>query len=127
MIAGGLPAMERLTECFYQRVFADPLLLPLFRDPSDPHAERLALWLSELLGGPKLHTQQRGGFAAMRDAHHGLKITPAQRTAWAEHMRCAAEDCQLPVEFRQRFMSFIEGGSTFAMRVSWPIDQRGPR
>ncbi len=119
--------MERLTERFYQRVFADPLLLPLFRDPGDPHAARLALWLSELLGGPKLHTQQRGGFEAMRDAHLGLKITPAQRTAWAEHMRCAAEDCQLPVAFRQRFMSFIEGGSTFAMRVSWPSDQRGPR
>jgi len=119
--------MERLTTRFYERLFSDPVLIPLFHDQGAEHAERLALWLTELLGGPKLHSQERGGFAVMRGAHQGLKITPTQRAAWADHMRAAAEDCELPLEFRQRFLSFIEGGSTFAMRVSWPSDQRGPR
>jgi hypothetical protein len=42
-------------------------------------------------------------------------------------MRQAAIDCELPIAFQQRFMPFIEGGSTFAQRVSWPVDQRWPR
>ena len=126
-MAGGMPAMERLTQRFYERVFADSRLVPLFRDTSDPHAERLALWLAELLGGPKRHTEERGGFEVMRGAHHGLKITGAQRKAWADQMVAAAEDVGLSEEFRRAFMPFIEGGSTFCQRVSWPRDQRWPR
>ncbi len=126
-LAGGEPVIERLCVRFYERVFEDPLLVPLFRDPGEDHAGRLALWLTELLGGRPLHTEQRGGFAVMAGAHHGLRITEAQRTAWAGHMRAAADDLDLPVDFRRRFMPHIEGGSTFCMRVSWPKDQRGPR
>ncbi len=126
-LAGGRPALERLALRFYERVFDDPLLTPLFAHPGDEHAHRLALWLVEVLGGPPLHTEERGGFAVMRGAHHGLEITEEQRGAWAAHMRGAAEDLDLPLEFRRRFMPYIEGGSTFAMRVSWPRDRRGPR
>ncbi|MGI9116264.1 MAG: group II truncated hemoglobin [Gaiellales bacterium] len=125
--AGGLPGLERLTTRFYERVFADPVLLPLFRDPGEQHAERLTLWLAELLGGPALHTEQRGGFEVMRGAHHGLRITGEQRKAWADHMHAAAEDVGLDEDFRRAFMPFIEGGSTFCQRVSWPRDQRLPR
>ena len=126
-LAGGLPALERLTTRFSERVIADPLLLPLFRDPGEEHAERLTLWLAELLGGPPLHTEQRGGFEVMRGVHHGLKITGEQRKAWADHMHAAAEEIGLSVEFRKAFMPFIEGGSTFCQRVSWPRDQRWAR
>ena len=126
-LAGGTSAIEDLCKRFYERVFDDPLLLPLFRDPGEEHAGRLSLWLTELLGGPPLHSQQRGGFAVMAGSHHGLRITEAQRTAWAGHMCAAAADCGLPDDFQRRFMPHIEGGSTFAMRVSWPKDQRGPR
>ena len=126
-LAGGRLPLERLALRFYERVFEDDRLLPLFRHPGDEHAHRLALWLIELLGGPPLHSRERGGFAVMRGAHHGLEITEEQRSAWAEHMRLAAEEVGLPEEFRRRFMPHIEGGSTFAMRVSWPRDRRGPR
>lgn len=126
-LAGGRNALERLAVRFYERVFDDPLLTSLFAHPGDEHAHRLSLWLVELLGGPPLHTEERGGFAVMRGAHHGLEITEQQRTAWADHMRRAAEEVGLPDEFRRRFLPYIEGGSTFAMRVSWPRDRRGPR
>ena len=122
-----MPAIEALTTRFYERVFADPVLLPLFRDPTEPHAERLALWLAELLGGPPLHTERRGGFATMRDAHRGLRITEPQRRAWAEHMRGAAEDVGLDEGFRRAFMPHVEGGSTFARRVSFPPEERWAR
>jgi hypothetical protein len=39
----------------------------------------------------------------------------------------AAEDVEMPAEFRRRLVPYIEGGSTFALRVSWPVDRRGPR
>jgi truncated hemoglobin YjbI len=63
----------------------------------------------------------------MRGVHHGLKITGEQRQAWADHMHAAAEEIGLSVEFRKACMPFIEGGSTFCQRVSWPRDQRWAR
>ncbi len=125
--AGGLPAIEALTTRFYERVFADPVLLPLFRDPGEPHAERLALWFVELLGGPPLHTEQRGGFAVMKGAHAGLRITEEQRRAWAGHMFGAAEEVGIPEDVRKALIPHVEGGSTFARRVSFPPDERWAR
>jgi truncated hemoglobin YjbI len=125
--AGGMPALEALTQRFYERVFDDPVLTPLFRDPGEPHAERLALWLAELLGGPPLHTEQRGGFAVMKGAHAHLRISEEQRRHWADHMFAAAEEVGLPEDFRRALMPHIEGGSTFARRVSFPPDERWAR
>lgn len=125
--AGGPAGIRRLTEAFYERVFADPTLAVLFRDPGDDHAERLALWLTELLGGPPEHSRTRGGFDVMTAAHHGLRISEAQRQAWVAHMFAACEEIGLSASFRQRFLPHVEGGSTYATRVSWPADQRWPR
>lgn len=126
-LAGGAAAIERLCRRFYELVFADDLLLPLFRDPDDEHAERLAMWLTELLGGPKEHTAVRGGFAVMRGSHVGLEISEAQRQRWAQLMFAACRDVALPDEFQRRFLPYVEGGSTLAMRVSWPSDRIWPR
>lgn len=117
-LGGGDAGMHRLAAAFYERVFADELLLPLFRDPGEDHVERMALWLTELLGGPPVHTDARGGHAVMAAAHHGLRITEPQRARWAELMRAAVDDVGMPAEFRERFRPYVDGGSTFAMRVS---------
>jgi hemoglobin len=126
-LAGGRLGVHRLCEAFYARVLADPLLLPLFRDPADEHAERLAMWLTESLGGPAEHSAHRGGPAVMEGSHHGLRISEAQRARWASHMRAACADVGMPKAFVDRFRPFVDGGSTFAMRVSHPADQRRPR
>ncbi len=119
-LAGGDVAMHRLAHAFYDRVLADPLLRPLFRDPGEDHAERMALWLTELLGGPAAHTEARGGFAVMQGAHHGLRITEEQRQRWVDHMRAAAVETGLPDAFLRGFRPYLDGGSTFAMRRSHP-------
>ena len=121
--AGGGPAIHRLCERFYQLVFVDPLLAPLFRDPGEDHAGRLAMWLTELLGGPAEHTATRGGFEVMRGAHVGLRISEAQRSRWAALMFRACRDVGLDEEFVHDFLPHVEGGSTLAMRVSWPADE----
>jgi truncated hemoglobin YjbI len=126
-LAGGAAGIRRLTDRFYALVFADDLLAPLFHQHDDHHADRLAMWLTELFGGPAEHSEHRGGFEVMRGAHHDLRISEPQRARWAELMFRAAAEEDLPEEFRRRLVPYIEGGSTFALRVSWPADQRGPR
>jgi len=126
-LAGGSVAIRRITGAFYERVFTDPLLAPLFRDPGDDHAERLAMWLTELLGGPAEHTASRGGFVVMRGAHVGLRISNEQRQRWVALMFEACRDVGMDDAFMRRFLPYVEGGSTLAQRVSWPGDERGPR
>jgi len=126
-LAGGAAGIRRLTDRFYGLVFADAVLAPLFHEHGDHHADRLAMWLTELFGGPAEHSRHRGGFEVMQGAHHGLEITEPQRARWAELMFRAAGEVELPEEFRRRRVPYIEGGSTFALRVTWPADRRGPR
>jgi truncated hemoglobin YjbI len=125
--AGGAPAIHRLSERFYELVFADDLLPELFRDRGEDHAGRLAMWLTELLGGPPEHTEARGGFAVMRGAHQGLRISEEQRQRWAALMFRACEEVAIPAAARRELLPYVEGGSTLAMRVSWPSDEIWPR
>jgi hemoglobin len=118
-LGGGRVGIHRLATAFYARVFEDAILSPFFRDPGEPHAERLALWLTELLGGPAEHTEARGGYAVMIGAHRGLRIPEEARARWAELMRAACDDAGMPQAFTERFRPFIDGGSTLAMRKSF--------
>ncbi len=126
-LAGGAPGIHRLCERFYELVFADDLLAPLFREPGEEHAGRLAMWLTELLGGPAEHTQARGGFEVMKGSHLGLEISEAQRARWASLMERACAETGMSRDFQQRFVPYVEGGSTYAMRISWPADRIWPR
>src|SRR3954451_18667698 len=85
-LAGGAAGIRRLTDRFYALVFADDLLAPLFHQHDDHHADRLAMWLTELFGGPAEHREHRGGFEVMRGAHQDLRITEPQRARWAQLM-----------------------------------------
>jgi hemoglobin len=58
--ARGVDAFRRLTEVFYDKVLEDPLLAPVFAHMSDKHREHVAIWLSEVFGGPKNYTDELG-------------------------------------------------------------------
>ena len=115
---GGDQAAHRLAQAFYARVLADPVLLPLFRDPSEPHAERMGWWLVELFGGDQVHSAQRGGFATMVRAHHGLGIKEAQRAQWVAHMTAATEEVGLDPAVAAGFARYVETASRLAMNGS---------
>ncbi len=120
--AGGMPAFDRLTEGFYRRVHADPLLAPVFAHVGDAHANHVALWLAEVFGGPPSYTDEHGGYPAMMRHHLGLAITPERRARWAQLISEAADEAGLPEdpEFRSAFVAYVEWGSRIGMANSQP-------
>jgi CDGSH-type Zn-finger protein/truncated hemoglobin YjbI len=114
---GGLPALTRMTRLFYSKhIPADPLLAPLFATMSPEHPQRVATWLAEVFGGPKLY----GGYPRMISQHLGKQITEEKRARWVELLQQAAAEAGLPndPEFRSVFGSYIEWGTRLAVENS---------
>jgi truncated hemoglobin YjbI len=127
--AGGAPALSRLTQVFYDRVRADPLLGPVFAEMSPHHPEYVALWLGEVFGGPPAYSELRGGYAHMLGRHLGRALTEEQRARWAQLIAGAADEAGLPAdpEFRSAFVAYVEWGSRIALANSQPGAEPPPR
>ena len=104
--AGGAPAFERLTDRFYQLVKADELVGPLCAHMDAEHPHYVAMWLSEVFGGPARYTAERGGYPHMLQMHLGKGITEERRRRWVSLLMDAADDVGLPSdpEFRAAFV-----------------------
>lgn len=71
-----------MTVLFYEKhVPADPLLAPLFANSPPDQPRRLALWFAEVLGGPALYSEHRGGYQQVAAAHAGASFTEERRAA----------------------------------------------
>ena len=119
--AGGLPALTRMTRVFYEKyVPQDPLLAPLFATMSADHPERVAKWLSEVFCGPKVYSEECGGYSRMLSQHIGKCLTEEQRARWVALLVQSAHDAGLPndAEFRSAFGAYIEWGSRLAVENS---------
>jgi hemoglobin len=127
--AGGADAFERLTSAFYERVRADDLLSPVFAGMSDDHPHHVALWLGEVFGGPRLYTEEHGGYPHMLAKHRGLALTEEQRFRWVVLIAQAADDAALPAdpEFRSAFLAYVEWGTRLAVTNSQPGAEPPPR
>ena len=119
---GGREALRNLTETFHPKVLKDPLLAEMFREVPDFHAEHLAMWFEEVLGGEPRYTNERGGFKAMIGMHRGRSIQPEQRKRWVELLMETADEVGLPSdpEFRSAFAAYVEWGSRRAQANSQP-------
>jgi hemoglobin len=116
---GGLPALTHLTKIFYDRVFADPLLAPLFVNFTESHRANVAVWLAEVFGGPSTFTETRGGHLHILRAHHDLGITEEQRARWVELMADSARTVFPTDEALLRsFTDYLNWGSAIARDVS---------
>ncbi|MEW9571514.1 group II truncated hemoglobin [Rhodanobacter sp. Si-c] len=115
--AGGLPALERLTGIFYQRVPDDPLLAPLFAHMDARHPHFVALFLAEVFGGPARYSEQRGGHRAMLAQHVARHLNEAQRARWMALLLECADAAGLPdnPEFRSAFVGYVEWGTRLAV------------
>ncbi|MBO8195537.1 globin [Streptomyces oryzae] len=122
---GGIDALRRLSNTFYDGVLADPLLAPVFADFTRTHIEHVAVWLGEVFGGPARFTAELGGHQALLRAHLGLSITEEQRARWVELMAVAVEK-ELPDDelLRGQVMEYFDWGTKIARDVSaGPVDE----
>jgi truncated hemoglobin YjbI/uncharacterized Fe-S cluster protein YjdI len=118
---GGLTALTRMTRIFYEKhVPEDPLLAPLFASMAPDHPQRVARWLGEVFGGPKLYSEQHGGYTRMISQHLGKALTEDMRARWVELICRSAQEAGLPSdpEFQAAFRSYIEWGSRLALENS---------
>jgi hemoglobin len=121
--AGGDVAIERLINCFYDRVEHDALISPLFPGGvSSEHRDHVAAWWQEVFGGPPRYSQELGGYAAMVTKHRNLGISVEQRRRFVELMSVAADDAGLPddPEFRSALLAYLEWGTRLAFQNSQP-------
>lgn len=120
--AGGAAALERLTEIFYAKVKADPLLQPVFAHMDERHPQYVAQFIGEVFGGPTRYSTQRGGHAHMIRQHLGRHLGEAMRRQWVNLLLDAADEAGLPAdpEFRSAFLGYIEWGTRLAVINSQP-------
>ncbi|MFJ1545445.1 hypothetical protein [Streptomyces sp. NPDC088246] len=79
---GGMDALRRLSNAFYDNVPADPLLASVFADFTPTHIEHVAVRPAEIFDGPADSTAQHGGHQALLRVHLGLSmlsVTEQQR------------------------------------------------
>lgn len=120
--AGGTPAFERLTDVFYAKVVADPLLAPVFAGMNHEHARRVAAFIVEVFGAEKGYSERYGDHASMIRHHMHRHLTEPMRRRWIELAVDAADEAGLPTdpEFRAAFVGYLEWGTRLAAMNSQP-------
>ena len=121
--AGGREAFDRMINAFYDRVERDELLSGFFPGGvHEEHRRNVAMWWSEVFGGPARYTEQLGGYERMLHKHQQLGITNEQRFRFAELMSRAADDAKMPddPEFRSALVAYLEWGTRLALGNSQP-------
>jgi hemoglobin len=119
---GGMPALERLTNRFYDRVRDDPELGPVFAHMHGDHPRFVAQFLAEVLGGPATYSGTRGGHPHMIARHLNRHLSEPLRKRWVGLLLETADDVGLPddPEFRSAFVAYLEWGSRLAVINSQP-------
>jgi len=119
---GGAPALDKLLALFYARVPADPLIGPLFAEMDPHHAEHVAAFIGEVLGGPPAYSASHGGHPSMVRHHLGRMLTEAQRQRWMSLLLACADELRVPSdpEFRSAFVAYLEWGSRLAVINAQP-------
>jgi hemoglobin len=115
--AGGKAAIAALFKRFYEKVPGDAVLAPVFAGMDPQHAEHVAAFVTEVLGGNRDYTGAGGSHAAMVGRHMGRHLTETQRRRWVEMMLDTADDVGLPSdpEFRSAFVAYLEWGTRLAV------------
>lgn len=115
--AGGKEALEKLTQLFYDKVLADPLLEPVFKNMSAEHRVHVAHFIAEVFGGPKLYSSGGGSHAGMVSHHTGKMLGEPQRKRWMALLLETADEIGLAddPEFRSAMVGYLEWGSRIAV------------
>lgn len=128
--AGGRDAFSRWLNRFYDLVEQEsPAIVALFGGKvSERHRLHVTDWWAEVMGGPPVYTDERGGYEQMVAHHRDLGITPEMRLDFVTLLSRAADDVGLPSdpEFRSAIMGYAEWGTRIAVHNSQPGAEVAP-
>jgi hemoglobin len=115
--AGGMTAFESLFDKFYDKVPADEILGPVFKNISPQHRLHVAHFVAEVLGGPKVYSDAEGSHFEMIKKHLQKHLTEEHRKRWMDLLLQTADEMSLPAdpEFRSAFMAYLEWGTRIAV------------
>ena len=122
---GGQEIFEKLFATFYQKVLADDLLSPLFKNMSPEHIKRVSHFVAEVFGGPQSYsTEDKGSHSIMVGKHLGKMLTEQKRQRWMQLLLQTADEIGLKSdpEFRSAFVSYFEWGTRIAIANSQLIE-----
>jgi hemoglobin len=114
---GGIEALRRLTNRFYEHVRDDALLGAVFLHMGADHPEHVAAFLAEVFGGPDDYSRQHGGHAHMIRHHLNRHLTQEMRRRWVALLLETADELAMPddPEFRSALVGYLEWGSRLAV------------
>src|SRR5580698_7076574 len=108
---GGTATCRRLSQSFYARVQADPVLRPLFPGKKLTCAiEEFSAFLVQFLGGPAEDSQRRW-WLSLHESHRCFDIRAEHRTAWLRLMNEALAEVRIPEPQRGALRDFFERSS----------------
>ena len=115
--AGGDAGLRAIVSSFYDSIFEDPLLQPVFGRPKATHVDHLTAFLAEEFGGPARYTDELGGFPKIVSVHRGRKITEPQRQRFVELFMAAVDQAGFADDepFKKTVKSAIEFGTRIAI------------
>lgn len=118
--AGGMPVFEELITKFYDKVLLDPLLEPIFKYMSADHQLKVAHFIAEVFGGPKMYTSEEGSHFKMIQKHLSRHLNQTHRKRWVYLLIETSDELNLPgdPEFRSAFIAYIEWGTRLAVMNS---------
>lgn len=83
----GEERLSSLLDCFYDKVFSNPIISHLFANtPKEEIKRKQHLFLTQFLGGPAAYTEQIGQ-PKMRQRHIPHKITVEAKDEWLKCMK----------------------------------------
>ena len=91
----GAENLQLLVDHFYNLVFEDPILKPLFHTDKELIKKKQFMFLTQFLGGPDLYSQEYG-HPRLRARHLPHPITEDHAVAWLKCMHAAVQ--HLPIE-----------------------------
>ncbi|EKN68362.1 truncated hemoglobin [Schinkia azotoformans MEV2011] len=104
---GGEEIIQKLVNSFYPKVYANPILSPLFEGDMEEIKRKQKMFLTQFTGGPTLYSDEFGP-PAMRARHMPFEITPTRATAWLACMREAMDDIGLEGPIREQFYDRLQ-------------------
>lgn len=118
--AGGVEVFFRLARAMHERMKADDLLGPRFARAVESHVPHLAIWLTEVFGGPKLYSETLGDIGPILRRHANLDITDEERERFVRVASEAAADVVADRAARRAIERYLDWGARVAQENAAP-------